>query len=69
MLFLQVNDAAVRIGLVIFGSKVQLFYTHTTETDWRGDLLGWLTVIWSGAQTDSLGEMSLKIPGELVRDN
>ncbi len=31
MLFLQVNDAAVRIRLNIFGCKVQLFYTQITE--------------------------------------
>jgi hypothetical protein len=30
-LFLQVNDAAVRKRLLIFGSKVQLFYTQFTE--------------------------------------
>jgi hypothetical protein len=28
---LQVNDAAVRIQLVVYGSKVQLFYTQITE--------------------------------------
>jgi hypothetical protein len=28
---LQVNGAAVRIRLVIFGSKVQLFYKQFTE--------------------------------------
>ncbi len=28
---LQVNDAAFRIRLVIFGSKVQHFYTQITE--------------------------------------
>jgi hypothetical protein len=62
---LQVNDSEVRIRLVIFGSKVQLFCSQT----WRGegreergvtchpsDLLCWLTIIWSGAPTDSMGE-------------
>ncbi len=36
---LQVNDAAVRIRLVVFGSKVQRFYTQITEqTGWgRGE--------------------------------
>jgi hypothetical protein len=28
---LQVNDAAVRIQLVVYGSKVQLFYTQITK--------------------------------------
>ncbi len=36
MLFLQVNDAAVSLGLVIFGSKVQLFRTQITEQTVRG---------------------------------
>ncbi len=47
---LQVNDAAVWIRLVIFGSKVQLFYTQITEQTGGGrgevchlsDLLCWL---------------------------
>ncbi len=62
---LQVNDAAVRLRLVVFVSKVQRLYTDY-GTDWMGggergegchlsDLLCWLTVIWSGAPTDSLG--------------
>jgi len=60
--FLQVNDAAVRIRLVVFGSKVQRFYTQITEqTGWgRGERRRvpplWLTVIWSGAPTDFLGK-------------
>ena len=63
---LQVNDAAVRIRIVVFVSKVQLFYIQITEqTGGEGgrgegchpfDLLCWLAVIWSGAPTDSLGE-------------
>ena len=61
---LQVNDAAVSLRLVEFVSKVQLFYIQITDTDGGGergegwhpsDLLCWLTVIWSGAPTDSLG--------------
>ncbi len=62
---LQVNDAAVRLRLVVFVSKVQRLYTDY-RTDWMGggergegyhpsDLLCWLTVIWSGAPNDSLG--------------
>ncbi len=36
-LFLQVNDAAVSLGLVRFGCKAQLFYTQITEyVDWKG---------------------------------
>jgi hypothetical protein len=31
MVLLQVNDEAVRTGLFIFGSKVQLFYTQISE--------------------------------------
>jgi hypothetical protein len=69
MVLLQVNDAAVITGLVIFGSNVhvQLFYTQISEQigggrgEIRGmppsDLLCWLTVIWSGAPTDFLGEV------------
>jgi hypothetical protein len=60
---IQVNDAAVRLRLVVFVSKVQRLYSDYS-TDWmegeeRGegchpsDLLCWLTVIWSGAPTDS----------------
>ncbi len=62
------NDATVRIRvrLVIFGSKVQLFYTQITEQTGRGEgreergchpssSLYWLMLIWSGAPTDSLG--------------
>ncbi len=62
---LQVNDAAVRIRLVVFVSKVQRFYIQITELTGKGrgrgegchpsELLCWLTVIWSGAPTDSLG--------------
>jgi hypothetical protein len=61
---LQVNDAAVSLRLVVVVSKVQLFYIQITDTDGGGergeechpsDLLCWLTVIWSGAPTDSLG--------------
>ncbi len=63
---LQMNDAAVRIRLVVFVSKVQLFYIQITEQTGYGgaergegchpsELLCWLTVIWSGAPTDSLG--------------
>ncbi len=58
------NDAAVRLRLAVFASKVQRFYIQITEqTGWGGergegchlsDLLCWLTVIWSGAPTDSL---------------
>jgi hypothetical protein len=67
---LQVNDAADRLRLVVFLSKVrvQRFYIQITEhTGWgrgvrgeRGERRGvppplcWLTVIWSGAPTDSL---------------
>jgi hypothetical protein len=32
----QVNDAAVRIRLVVFGSKVQLFYIQITGTEQTG---------------------------------
>ncbi len=58
----QENYAAVFLRLVIFGSKVQVFYLEITEQtgglmgERRGassDLLCWLTVIWSGAPTDS----------------
>ncbi len=71
---LQVNDAAVRIRIVIFASKVQLFYTQITEQtgggreDMRGvprhlsDFVFWLTVIWSGAPTDSFAKVSLFTP-------
>ncbi len=66
----QVNDASVRIRLVVFLSKVQLFYIEITEQTGGGEGQGreesgatpltccvgtWLTVIWSGAPTDSLG--------------
>ncbi len=53
---LQVNDAAVRIRLVVFVSKVQTFYTQIIEKTGGGkgreekntnpsDLLCWLTAI------------------------
>ncbi len=56
---------AVGLRLVVFVSKVHRLYTDYS-TDWMGggergegchpsDLLCWLTVIWSGAPTDSLG--------------
>ncbi len=64
---LQVNRAAVSLGLVVFVSKVQLFYFQITVQAGRGgergdgchpsSLMCWLTVIWSGAHTDSLGEV------------
>jgi hypothetical protein len=66
---LQVNDAAVRIRLVVFVSYVELFYIQTGWGEGGGergegchpsDLLCWLTVIWSGAPTDSLGEAHIK---------
>jgi hypothetical protein len=51
--------------IVVFVSRVHRLYTDYS-TDWMGgeergegchpsDLLCWLTVIWSGAPTDSLG--------------
>ncbi len=58
---------AGKFRLVVFMSKVQLFYTvHRLQNRLEGegergegchpsDLLCWLTVIWSGAPTDSLG--------------
>ncbi len=58
----QENYAAVCLRLVTFGSKVQVFYLEITEQtgglmgEMRGassDLLCWLTVIWTGAPTDS----------------
>jgi hypothetical protein len=66
-----VNDAAVRTRLVVFVSKVGLFLYADYRKDWRGegkrgeecqpsDLLCWLTVIWSGAPTDSLWEVPTK---------
>jgi hypothetical protein len=59
---LQVNDTAVRIRLVVFVSKVQLYYIQITEQTGGVGEIGegchpsdLLTVIWSGAPTDSLG--------------
>ncbi len=63
---LQVSDAAVRIRLYLCLYGTARLYTDY-RTDWLGkgergegchpsDLLCWLTVIWSGAPTDSLGE-------------
>jgi hypothetical protein len=60
---LQVNDAAVSLRLIEFVSKVQRFYIQNRldgggergEECHPSDLLCWLTVIWSGAPTDSLG--------------
>ncbi len=59
------NDAEFSLRLVVFVSKVQLFYTQITEQNGEGgergegchpsELLCGLTVIWSGAPTDSLG--------------
>jgi hypothetical protein len=62
---LEVITTAVGLRLVLFVSKVHRLYTDYS-TDWMGggergevchpsDLLCWLTVIWSGATTDSLG--------------
>jgi hypothetical protein len=33
---LQLNDAAVSLRLIIFGSKIQLFLYTDYRTDWRG---------------------------------
>jgi hypothetical protein len=63
-----VITTAVGLRLVVFVSKVHRLYTDYS-TDWMGggergegchpsDLLCWLTVIWSGAPTDSLREVS-----------
>jgi len=60
---LQVNDASVSLRLVEFVSKVQRFYIQNRldgggergEGCHPSDLLCWLTVIWSGAPTDSFG--------------
>ncbi len=59
-------QTGVKLRLVIFVSKVQPFYKQVTEQTRRGrgegchpsDLLCWLTVIWSGAQIDSVGGRS-----------
>jgi hypothetical protein len=64
VLFLQVNDAAVSLRLVIFGSKVQITQITDQTGGGRGegchpsDLLCWLTVIWSGSPTAALWEAS-----------
>jgi hypothetical protein len=61
-----VITTAGKFRLIIFGPKLQLFYTQITEQPGGGgergegchpsDLLCLLPVIWSGAPTDSLGE-------------
>ncbi len=65
----QVNDAALMIRLVIFGSKVRYSsFIHRLQNRLEGGgergegchpshLLYWLTVICSGALTNSLGEL------------
>jgi hypothetical protein len=62
---LQVNDTAVSLRLVAFVSRYRAFiYRLQKRLDGGGetgegchpsDLLCWLTVIWSGVPTDSLG--------------
>jgi hypothetical protein len=64
---LQVNDSALSLRLVKYGSKVHLFYIQIKNRLEEGgerkerchpyDLLCWLTVIWPWAPTDSLGEV------------
>jgi hypothetical protein len=68
---LQVNDAAVSLGLDVCVSKVQysafIYRLCTVQTSEGGGergegchpsgLLCWLPVIWSGARTYSLGEV------------
>jgi hypothetical protein len=69
LVVLHVNDAAVKIRIVEFVSKVYSSFMYMLQNRLkrggeRGegcqcghpyDLLCWLTVIWSGAPTDSLG--------------
>jgi hypothetical protein len=43
---LQVNDAAVSLRLVIYGSRAQLFLFVDYRTDWRGE--GGLAVLADG---------------------